>query len=88
MEVISGSGTIASGQPQTIGGGTEGRRVQSFVVPNSVQQVRIKILRHSDDHVRYEAAVDASQLGNLPMPEGQPRGPDTFALVLTHYPAL
>jgi hypothetical protein len=88
MEVIAGSGTVASNEPQTIGNAPDARRVQSFVVPNTVEQLRIKILRHSDEHVRYEAAVDAVQLGNLPAPQGQPHGPDAYVIALAHYPAL
>jgi hypothetical protein len=88
MEVISGTGSVASTEPQTIGNAPDARRVQSFVIPQGIEQLRIKILRHSDEHVRYEAAVDAAQLHQLPVPEGQPRGPDTFVFTLAHYPSL
>lgn len=87
IEVITGQGQVASTEPMTIGNGPDSRRVQSFVVPAGIEQIRLKILRR-DDGVRWEAAVDAAQLGNLPAPVGQPRGPDTFQFNLQQYPSL
>jgi hypothetical protein len=87
IEVVGGGGEVHANEPQPLGTAPDARRVQSFVVPAGIEQIRIKILRR-DEHVRYEAAVDAGQLGNLPVPEGHPRGPDTFAFDLPRYPSL
>lgn len=88
MEVITGSGSISVGEPRNLDAPSvqASRRVQAIVVPPGVQQVRIKILRH-DDTVRYEAAVDAAQLHNLPAPEGSPQGATGFNFELASYPS-
>jgi hypothetical protein len=89
MEVPGGgpNSRVNAGEPQTIGTSPDARRVQSFVVPTEVQTIRVKIHRR-DGAVRWEAAIDATQLGTLPTPEGTPRGPDAFAFNLQRYPAL
>jgi hypothetical protein len=86
IEVVSGTGTVQASDPHTLTTSPDARRVQAFVVPNTVEQVRLRILRH-DDALRWEAAVDVAQLHNLPLPEGQGGDGASFAFDLTRYPA-
>jgi hypothetical protein len=86
IEVVSGTGEVRSTEPRSLTGSPDARRVQAFVVPSTVQQVRIKILRR-DDGVRWQAAVDVPQLHNLQQPEGRARGTTGFEFELTRYPA-
>ena len=87
MELVTGSGTVTSVGPLTVGPTPDSRRVQSFVIPAGVEQVRVKLLRQNNS-VRYEAVFEASGLTNLPLPEGRPQGPDRFVFNLQRYPSL
>ena len=84
IELITGTGDIHGTDPQPISTQST-RRVQSFVVPSSAGQVRVKLVRQ-DNGVRYEAAVWASQLVQLPAPEGQPTS-EGFGFDLARYPS-
>lgn len=86
IEVLRGSGQVQSTEPRTLTSSPDARRVQAFVVPTTVEQVRIKILRR-DESVRWQAAVDVSELGQLPVPEGTVGGPGGFNFALVRYPA-
>jgi len=85
LEVGSGSGQVASTEPQNVTSDPNSRRVQSFVVPNSVESVRIRVHRH-DGGVRYEAAVEAAQMRNFPEPQGSPSG-SGYNFELSAYPS-
>ncbi len=85
MEVVRGTGTVMSTEPQNVTSNPDSRRVQSFSIPESVEAVRI-VLHRRDGAVRYEAAVDAAQVGNFPQPEGSPSGTG-FNFTLASYPS-
>lgn len=87
VEVISGSGTVQITEPQTVTDSPDARRVQSILIPNTVTQVRFRILRPNDS-VRYEAAVESAQLPQLGAPDGTVGGPRGFTFELSHYPSL
>jgi hypothetical protein len=84
IQLITGTGEIHQTEPQMVSAETT-RRVQSLVVPESIQTVRIKLVRR-DNSVRYEAAVDVAQLHNLPAPEGSPTA-QGFGFELSSYPS-
>jgi hypothetical protein len=85
FEVVTGTGTVMATEPQNVTSNPDSRRVQSFYVPDTVQAVRIKVHRR-DGSVRYEAAVDAPALVNLPAPQGTGSG-NSFQFTLSAYPS-
>ena len=85
MTVAGGGGTIQGGEPQTVSESADDRRVQSFVVPVGTTTIQLRLLRH-DDGMRYEANIDAAQLGQLPAAQGTPGGPRGFTFDLSAYP--
>ncbi len=64
-----GSGDVAGSDPTLLGTGPESRRVQSFLVGDTVPRVRIKVFGQNA-HLRYEAVIEASRLVDLPPPQG------------------
>ena len=78
-------GTVNAGSPTFLGGASDGRRVQSFVVEESAPRVRIRVLGPSS-RVRYEAIIESEHLGDLAAPEGSPRG-EGFEFDMARYPA-
>ncbi|MDP3274953.1 MAG: hypothetical protein Q8Q09_07125 [Deltaproteobacteria bacterium] len=85
IEVATGTGQVSTLGPTDVVSAPNSRRVQGFVIPATVEIVRIKLLRN-DGTVRYEAVVHRNGLANLPAPEGQPAG-ERFRFDLTRYPA-
>jgi hypothetical protein len=86
IEVITGTGQVQSVGPTDVATTPNARRVVSFVIPRTVDVIRMKILKN-DGTMRYEAAVHREQLTNLPAPEGRAQG-STYVFDLTRYPSL
>jgi hypothetical protein len=80
-----GGGTVNASEPEGLTSAPDARRVQGVQVGQDVRRLRIRILGN-DRAVRYEAVVDATRLGDLPAPQGSPRG-SSFDFDLTQYPA-
>ncbi len=85
MESVGSSESVRSMDPMGIAPGADARRVQSFVVPQNVSRVRIKLMG-PNARVRYEAIVEAVRLVDLPPPAGSPSGA-IFNFDFTQYPA-
>lgn len=85
MESVGSNDSVRSMDPTGIAPGAEARRVQSFVVPQNMSRVRIKLMG-PNARVRYEAIVEAVRLVDLPAPAGNPSGA-TFNFDFTQYPA-
>jgi hypothetical protein len=83
--VPSGQVSVSSNDPVGLQPNEGSRRVQGFTVPTGVPRVRVKIMG-LNNVVRYDAVVDASNLGELPAPQGSPTA-NGFNFDLTQYPA-
>lgn len=85
VETMAGTGVVASTEPMpAVAGQAQGRRVQSFSIPPTVTQVRVKILRR-DDGVRYEVNLEVGQFSHFDHPEGTSAHPGEFAFDLARY---
>jgi len=81
-----GAGTVHAAPMTTVLDGEIPRRVQAFVVSPETQLVGIRLVNQRGQ-VRYEGLFDATQLRELPRPEGREASDGSFALDLTRYPA-
>lgn len=85
LEVSAVEGApVRAGRMTTVMHGEVPRRVQAFVIPDGVRMVRVRLITPAGA-TRFDGVMRVSQLGDLPVPMGAPRG-DTFDLDFSAYP--
>lgn len=84
VESVDGA-PVHAGAMMTVLHGHTPRRVQGFVLDDSVRMMRVRLVT-SQGSVRFEGIVDAGQFEHLPVADGQPT-PSGFSLQFSRYPA-